>query len=552
MNAHNNENDPFEDVFRDRFADFESEPDTQLWQKIEPKLPVDSTRKFPYWQISAVVILLLLAGLWTYREKYSDDVLTKSNKFQTKNLNLLTPLLSVSSQTTPKTNTRELSVETQTTTGVLKPELSVKTQTTTGSEGNQIKEKMLSDYRLTEPNPTKNTNSKDLIVNDLEKNTTKQLEEKADIPKLSNKRSVSTKNMGVTTAAETVIPTKEGTIKHAKNTIEEIKIGSQGNKSVEIITEEKSSIFSSPNTTIKTLTTSLTKTEENNFLNNDNKLNLHSINSSNEKQEINIGNSSNNSKVSNVFSNKENVSGLNKNYLTSLDSKSYSLLRNHFKTPKLKFVIAPKKDEYFKERKPLEIYASVMPLLNYYTITPNGNDANYVHSIAVNNDDDRLGFYTQAGVIFTLSDRFKLRTGFTFTRTNHSINYQIRTDSLIVQPSDKQGVDVSFEEKKANYSQVANYLGTKIEVQYIFLEGEALSHYLNVGLEGAYRLNGVKQFNGFANFAYGVTRQIGDNSYLFVEPTFSYSLNQQSDNNSFLLVKPNKIGFNIGVNFKIK
>jgi hypothetical protein len=262
--------------------------------------------------------------------------------------------------------------------------------------------------------------------------------------------------------------------------------------------------------------------------------------------------SSNNPPVLGVFSNKESVSVLNKNYLTSLDSKNYSLLNNHFKTPKLKFVMLPKKDDYFKERKPLEMYASLMPLLNYYTITPNGNDANFVHSIAVNNDEDRLGFYTQAGLVFTLSDRFKLRTGLTFTKTNHSINYQIRTDSLIVQPSDKQGVDVSFEEQKKTYSQSANYLGTKIEVQYVFLEGEALSHYVNVGLEGAYRLNGVNQLNGFANFAYGVTRQIGDNAYLFIEPTFSYSLNQQSDNNSFLLVKPNKIGFNIGVNFKIK
>ena len=215
-------------------------------------------------------------------------------------------------------------------------------------------------------------------------------------------------------------------------------------------------------------------------------------------------------------------------------------------------MLAPKKDDYFKERKPLEIYASVMPLLNYYTITPNGNDANFVHSISVNNDDNRLGFYTQAGLVFTLSDRFKLRTGLTFTRTNHSINYQIRTDSLIIQPSDRKGVDVSFEELNKNYSQVANYLGTKIEVQYTFLEGEALRHYVSAGLEGAYRLNGVKQFNGFANFAYGVTRQIGDNAYLFVEPTFSYSLNQQSDNSAFLLVKPNKIGFNIGINFKIK
>jgi hypothetical protein len=514
MNAHNNENDPFEEVFRDRFADFESEPDNQLWQKIEPKLPVDSTRKFPYWQISAVVSLLL-AGLWTYYATKSDDSQTEN----------LTPLLSESPQTTNE---------------VLKPKLSVKTtgthsQTTTGDEvitklednktrdanhGSRPFEGRLP-YSRTTPNNA-------LIVNDLEKNTTKNVsvksEDKMDIAKLSN-RSLQEDN-------EASVLLKKG-------------------KYITEVDENKnknSSLFSNPNTTIETSTTSLNKINENDFLNNDNKLNLSPVNNSNEKQE----NQSNNSSVLSVFSNKESILVLNKNVLTTLELKNYSLLKNHFKTPRLKFVVAPKKDEYFKERKPLEIYASVMPLLNYYTITPNGNNANYVHSIAVNNDDDRLGFYTQAGAIFTLSERFKLRTGLTFTRTNHSINYQIRTDSLIVQPSDKQGVDVSFEEKKANYSQIANYLGTKIEVQYIFLEGEALSHYLNVGLEGAYRLNGEKQFNGFANFAYGVTRRIGDKAYLFVEPTFSYSLNQQSDNNSFLLVKPNKIGFNIGVNFKIK
>jgi hypothetical protein len=486
MNAHNKENDPFEDVFKDRFADFESEPDTQLWQKIEPKLPVDSTRKFPYWQTSAVA-MLLLAGLWIYREDYLGDVVTDSDDSQTKNIVKL--------------------------------------------GGNQIKNKMSSDSRLTESNPTQNTNGKDLIVNDLAINTTKNVsiksDDKMDIDKLPN-RSLQDDN-------EASVRRKEG--KYI----------------TEIDENKKSSLFSNPNTTIETSTTSFSKTTDNNFSeNNKNQLNLIPVNNSNEKQEISIKNSSNNLSIPSVFSNKENVSVLSKNSLITLDSKNYSLLRNHFKTPKLKFVIAPKKDDYFKERKPLEMYASVMPLLNYYTITPNGNDANYVHSIAVNNDEDRLGFYTQAGLVFTLSDRFKLRTGLTFTRTNHSINYQIRTDSLIIQPSDRQGVDVSFEEKKANYSQVANYLGTKIEVQYIFLEGESLTHYLNVGLEGAYRLNGVKQFNGFANFAYGVTRQIGDNAYLFVEPTFSYSLNQQSDNNSFLLVKPNKIGFNIGVNFKIK
>ena len=481
MNIHNNENDPFEDVFRDRFADFESEPDTQLWQKIEPKLPVDATRKFPYWQTSAVVILLLLAGLWTYHKEYSGEIIIKSDD-----------------------NPQKIS---------LKNSLIV----------NGLEKKATNDINV------KNSELHPTWINFLKVKPTIELFREVELTQLDNfiyassKRKVTSKKL---LSSELSIRIQEA--------------------------KENPSLFSKSNTTIETSITSLTKTEENKVLNTNNPLNLLSVNNSNEKQEIITQNSSNSQSILTVFSNKENVSVLSKNYLITLDSKNYSLLSNHFKTPGIKFVIAPKKDDYFKERKPLEIYASVMPLLNYYTITPNGNDANYVHSISVNNEDNRLGFYTQAGLVFTLSERFKLRTGLTFTRTNHSINYQIRTDSLIIQPSDKQGVDVSFEEKKVNYSQVANYLGTKIEVQYIFLEGEALSHYLNVGLEGAYRLNGVKQFNGFANFAYGVTRQIGDSAYLFIEPTFSYSLNQQSDNSAFLLVKPNKIGFNIGVNFKIK
>ena len=423
MNAHNNENNPFEDVFRDRFADFESEPNAQLWQKIEPQLPVNFTRKFSYWQISAVVVLLL-TGFWTYREIYSIDSLSKkmveSDDSQIANIQQNNRTKSNDSQTANiQQNNNTKSDDNQT--------ANIQQNNSTKSDDNQTANASSSNYHIVKKNLNSNITTNDLKIN-----------------------------------------------------------------------------------------------------------------------------SSNYQSILNVFSNQEQVSVLNKNDLILLDLKSYRLLGNYFKTPQIKFVPTPKKDDYFKERKPLEIYASVMPLLNYYTITPNGNDANYVHSISVNNDDDRLGFYTQAGVIFTLSDKFKLRTGLTFTKTNHSINYQIRTDSLIIQSPDKQGVDVSFSELNKTYSQSANYLGTKVEIQYIFLEGEGLTHYLNVGLEGAYRLNGGNQFNGFANFAYGITRRIGDTAYLFVEPTFSYSLNQQNENNSFLLVKPNKIGFNIGVNFKIK
>ena len=95
-------------------------------------------------------------------------------------------------------------------------------------------------------------------------------------------------------------------------------------------------------------------------------------------------NSSNTFESKNVLLGSTQMVNEYRNFLSILDAKSYELLTNHFKTAKLKLVTVPKKKVYFKENKPLELYASAMPLLNYYTITPNGNDANYVHNISVN------------------------------------------------------------------------------------------------------------------------------------------------------------------------
>ncbi|MES2520173.1 MAG: hypothetical protein V4585_18795 [Bacteroidota bacterium] len=496
MNALDNENDPFEDLFRDRFADFESEPASQLWNKIEPQLPVNPTRKYPYWQISAVALILLLTG-WAVFNK--------------------TQILPLSSSIMVSALNEEASIEKKTGKSVNHIEKS------TNIENKNTDSKTLMNTENKAITTTKNDDESKLSLNQL---VTSNVQKKD-----SEKRILGSLN------SEDVIAQKQ--------------------------IKRLSSVVSSPKDEEET-NNSANKLASNNFSKKyKTRLNLLDSEKSNQSRfntdkEINsniFSPKSNTNSVSSVFNieNENPAKAINNKYtLTILDSKQYGLLANHFKKPKLKYVFVPKTEEYFRETKPLDVYFSAMPLLNYYTITPNGNDANYVHGITVNDDADRLGFYTQAGVVFTLSDKFKLRTGLTFTKTNHSINYQIRTDSLVVQSLDNKGVDVSFAEVNKTYSQSANYLGTKIELQYILLKGEALSHYVNVGVEGAYRLNGNHQFNGFANIAYGVTRQIGDNAYLFVEPTFSYSLNQQSDNNAFLLVKPNKIGFNIGVNFKIK
>lgn len=481
MNALDKEKDPFEDVFRDKLFDFESEPNDKLWKAIEPQLPANPARRIPYWQMAAVAVLLLLTGVSVY---------------------LMPSALSNEDET--------------------KTEISAKRLAT----------------------------SPVLFGKDLEKNNSvnnekpELLDNKSGIIKkhLPTSDEVTLKNVTVTESInKEVNNTRNTRIDYKAITLKEKRNHDNGGSTPPL----------NPSDNSQNESFNADKQEVISYSNSQ----KHSFNKKNK--------TSRSSTFSNNFGNTIDDKSINTNIqviesaesrfkmLTALNSKDYHPFTNHFRTPRIKYR-GPKPTIYFKETKPVEWYLSAMPLINYYTITANGNDANYVHKIAVNDDADRLGFYTQAGLVFTLSDRFKLRTGLTFTKTNHSFSYQVRTDSLVVQSPDNTGVDASFAELKKVYSQSAYYLGTKVELQYIFLRGESLSHYVNVGVEGAYKINGGNQLNTFANIAYGITRQIGDNAYLFVEPTFSYSLNQQSDSNSLLLIKPNKIGFNIGINFKLK
>ena len=459
MNALDNEKDPFEDIFRNTFSDFESEPDALLWEKIEPQLPVPPTRKLPYWQFASVALVLLLAGLSLY-------VVSSMNKQHN---------ISSTENTLKQNNTL--------------PQSAKENNTRTDRETNE-----------------------DLATS---KNNNEEIKE---LKSTENKTKES-----ITELHKTIILTEKSTFKTPKQT---------ANPATE---KQKTQSLYSKNTQ-KFFGNGGNKTPNSHVFSSEDIIN------NNEQIVSNVDKESSEPKANEVSS---------QHFLSTLQSKEIHPYLNHFKSPKIRYR-GPKPTVYYKEPKPVEFYASAMPLINYYTITPNGNDANYVHKIVVNDDADRLGVYAQAGLVFTLSDRLKLRTGLTFTKTNHSFGYQVRTDSLVVQSADNASVDASFAEISKVYSQSANYLGTKIELQYTFLKGESLSHYINVGIEGAYRLNGSQSVNGFANIAYGITRQIGDNAFLFIEPTYSYSLNQQSDSNSLLLIKPNKIGFNIGVNFKLK
>lgn len=235
--------------------------------------------------------------------------------------------------------------------------------------------------------------------------------------------------------------------------------------------------------------------------------------------------------------------------LVSLKSKPYQLFTSHFAKTKIRFK-GPKPSVYFKIKQPAELYVSVMPLVNYYTVTPNEADNNYVHGVTIN-DGGRIGVYAQGGLRFSVSEKIKVRTGLSFSSSSQLISYQVRTDSIVSQSSDSQTANVSFEEVSKEYKLKANYVGAKADVQYILLKGQALTHHLTLGVEGAVNLNDTNMLTSFINVGYGISRQIGDHVHFFIEPTWSYALMSQSDANALLLVKPNKIGFNLGMTIKL-
>ncbi|MBB6002096.1 hypothetical protein [Arcicella rosea] len=476
MNALDNEKDPFEDIFRDKLFDFESEPNDKLWKSIEPQLPANPARILPYWQMTAVAVLLLLTGIGVY---------------------LMSSLTNNETEETQIEKTIE----------------------------NELNKTINSEVISEKNNKISNKENKSIII---EK---KYLQNSDKLVPSTTESLVSNSNIQQENSAEN----KRTTLKNQQNRLKAEGVIPPVNLGDDV--QPEFSDGAKQNGLVNQYSKKYTP-------NKSNKTNRFAV-FSGKHENIDEESVNNTSVEATKFSDQRYI------LLNTLDGKAYHPFTNHFRTPKIKYR-GPKPTVYFKESKPVEWYVSAMPLINYYTITANGNDANYVHKIAVNDEADRLGFYTQAGLVFTLSDKFKLRTGLTFTKTNHSFSYQVRTDSLVVQSPDNTGVDASFAELNKVYAQSAYYLGTKIDLQYTFLRGESLSHYVNVGVEGAYKINGSKQLNAFANIAYGITRQIGDHAYLFVEPTYSYSLNQQSDSNSLLLIKPNKIGFNIGINFKLK
>ncbi|MFY7829567.1 MAG: hypothetical protein ACOVQ4_20710, partial [Flectobacillus sp.] len=456
MNASNNDIDPFEDFFHDRFNDFESDVDDALWAKLEPQLPLPSFSRLMLWHLAAAVALLLLSYGLLPRFVDSPNV--------------------------------ELS---HTTAGTLRQNEGIQDGKNTNAESKQTFDKSIS-------NTTQGTG-----INPHNINAEASKEQKEDGLVKSEKANASIESSKASSTSKTDEPALSSNI---------------GKKNLTKSTGEISS-------------KSLRKAKKN--------LNKKVVPSGLSTDEYDrIVRATQN--TGDYLSTSEEALEPN---LEILASKEPADLSVKFNKARIK-TQQRKPNRYFQPSKPVSLYFSAMPLVNYYTITPNGSDSKYVHNIQVDDDNSRLGVYLQAGLKFTLSDKLQLKTGISYTKSSQSISFKVRTDSLVVRNVDNQTADVAFEEQNKTYAMSSHYLGTRVDLEYTFLKGDALSHHVLVGMEGNTSLNGTAagKINSFLNIGYGISRQIGDNAYIFIEPTMSIALNHQSDASALLLVRPNKIG----------
>ena len=465
MNASNNDIDPFEGFFHDKFNDFESEVDDVLWANIEPQLPLPSFSRLILWHLAAAVALLLL----------SFGLLPRFIASPTTELSHVTTGQSLQNEGTQGSKTLN-------------------------TESNQGFDKSVS-----------NTQSIEINAHNANPEVAKEQKEEG-LEK--NKKANSIAEYSTTSTNSNIYEPIASSNIGKRNTT----------KSVDIVSS-KSSKRARKDANKKVIPSSLSTEEYDRIV----------------RATQNTGD---------YLSTSEEALEPNLEILASKEPVDLSVKFNKARIKTLQ----RKPNRYFQPSKPVSLYFSAMPLVNYYTITPNGSDSKYVHSIQVDDDNSRIGVYLQAGLKFTLSDKLQLKTGISYTKSSQSISFKVRTDSLVVRSVDNQTADVAFEEQNKTYALSSHYLGTRVDLEYTFLKGDALSHHALVGIEGNTSLNGTAagKINSFLNIGYGISRQIGDNAYLFIEPTMSIALNHQSDASALLLVRPNKIGFNIGLNFKIK
>lgn len=247
---------------------------------------------------------------------------------------------------------------------------------------------------------------------------------------------------------------------------------------------------------------------------------------------------------------------------TLLNNHPTQSLRVRLNLPDVAIVALPPvmipKTPTVKRQRPV-LYGSVMPLYTYQRINPVQDDAVWVKSVTTQKtlSTQRAGVRLQAGVEWPLGRRMALRTSLAYNQLTQQLTYALpstQPDSVVVERINAQTIRLTpyYNDQRVSTRTNWHYVGIGTELVWQLGKLGGWQHYLTTGASAGTYLNG-KSFmpngplSGFVQGSYGLERPITRTLWLRVAPTVQYGLSTVSDETGLFHVRPYTYGLTIGL-----
>lgn len=210
-------------------------------------------------------------------------------------------------------------------------------------------------------------------------------------------------------------------------------------------------------------------------------------------------------------------------------------------------------------RKRPVIFIGVMPLFTYQQIVPVATDAIWVKNVRSQTalSAQRAGLRLQAGIEWPLSQRVSLRTSLIYNQLNQQVSYATPTDkpdSIRVERVDDKTVQLTpyYSDKQVTRQTNWHYVGIGSDLVVQIGKLGAWRHYASAGASvGTYLTPEASQttqpLSGFVQAAYGVERPLTPSVWLRIAPTVQYGLSTINDSDGLFHSRPYTYGVTISL-----
>lgn len=248
-----------------------------------------------------------------------------------------------------------------------------------------------------------------------------------------------------------------------------------------------------------------------------------------------------------------------------LKSRSFLMEENRLLTKSLDFrpvkIIPEIQPHRPKSPRQLSVYASFTHWMNYYAVAPVVTDTVLVDQVQLGNTlaSQRSGWQWQAGVMYPISKRLSLRAGVFYYQQKRRITYQAQSltpASSIVENLNSGEVRIThtYATESRSIESLQQKLGLRLDGLYQLGNFASFRHYVSGGLQGSLvRMNENKTYlNTDVQIGYGLARPLSHRLSFWLEPVFRYSLNNRLDPAGLTRIRPYSFGMQAGLSYQLR